>query len=830
MLCGMASIDGGAGAAAAQDVATTQDADASIVVTAERAQADRIDVPVAASTISGALLDRLAAPMLRNVAPFVPGLYVEAESPSRTFIAIRGIATDVPDAASEPRIAIYQDGVSQSRRQGALGEAFDIDRIEVVRGPQSTLYGRGALIGAVGIISNRPDPTQVEVAGRIQYGDFANAQVDGMVNLPLGEGVGLRIAGRYRHLRGYVRDLAGGAPYNGGDVGAGRVSLRIAPSDAASLDLIASYQRDRVDAIAYKSGSFLPSDPATGTVIGDLDPFSGASLRGLTVSTLGPLGGRRDLFGTTAIAQVALGDRASIVSTTGYRGYRSRSVTDIDGTALDLLIAGERDRADQLSQELRLAYDPVRAVRLQFGVNYFREDVARTTPVQVDERLLFALVTGAIDRRNPVLSREGAYTNATALATLIRGAAARSGIAASQAQGLAIAGNLRADYTEQYAVRSGTGAAEVFGNASYAPTDRLEVQAGARYAAEDRVVRYTSAVSGRSILAGVLGALRQPPAQGGRLLGALAAPGAAFIPTSAAFPIPSFGLTSQPNGRQDAYGLNDDGFSWRFTSRYAVASGLRVFASYARGRRPRVAAVAGPTLPGASATFQELKPEIVDNYEIGTKYRSADGRLAAELTGYGYAYSNFQTQLLRNQQFVSIDAGRARAYGVEAEARATPVAGVTLIGTYAYNHARFRSGLFAGNRFRLTPDHSASAMAILRLPTALGALEVTPSAAYRSRIFFDETNGRAALLAGAFLPPIDYRPSQAGYAIANLNLGFVPAGQRWRVEAFASNLFDKRYLRDIGAGSLAFGLPTYVAAPPRLIGLALAMGTRENRR
>jgi iron complex outermembrane receptor protein len=205
------------------------------------------------------------------------------------------------------------------------------------------------------------------------------------------------------------------------------------------------------------------------------------------------------------------------------------------------------------------------------------------------------------------------------------------------------------------------------------------------------------------------------------------------------------------------------------------------------------------------------------------KLRTSDGKLSFEADTYLYLYRNFQTQALSNARVISIDAGRARAYGLEGELRWRPQSWVELFGTYAFNHARFTSGAYDGNRFRLNPDHSASLGATLRTATGAGMIEATPTLTYRSRIFFDDTNGDPALLAGAVLLPINYHPSQAGYVLANLQLAFGPADRRWQIEAFVQNAFDRKYLRDSGQGSLAFGLPTYIAAPPRTFGMAFSI-------
>ena len=285
--------------------------------------------------------------------------------------------------------------------------------------------------------------------------------------------------------------------------------------------------------------------------------------------------------------------------------------------------------------------------------------------------------------------------------------------------------------------------------------------------------------------------------------------------------MPQFGLSAQPTADEGERSFHDTGLTWRLNLSYAPTPDSRTYLSYARGRRPKVTSAAAPLAPGGDAVFTDLAAETVDAFETGGKLATPDGRLSLDAAAYFYAYRNFQTQTLQNARLVSIDAGRARAYGVETQASWRAFRGATLFATYAWSHTRFTSGAYRGNRFRLNPAHSASLGATLTAALAAGALEATPTVTYRSRLFFDTTNGKSGLLAGAFLLPLSYDPSQSGYALANFDLAFAPTGSRFRIEGHVANLFDKHYLRDTGQGSLAFGLPTYIAAPPRTYTVSL---------
>ena len=111
---------------------------------------------------------------------------VQNQSPNNAAINIRGITSDSADAFFEPRISIYQDGVSISKPRGAYVELFDIDRVEISKGPQSTLYGRGALIGAINIVQAKPDLSDTYGMVRGAYGNYDYWLGEAMVNAPLG--------------------------------------------------------------------------------------------------------------------------------------------------------------------------------------------------------------------------------------------------------------------------------------------------------------------------------------------------------------------------------------------------------------------------------------------------------------------------------------------------------------------------------------------------------------------------------------------------------------------------------------------------------------------
>src|SRR6185369_12909652 len=175
---------------------TTQNSqEPAIVVTAQLREQRQIDVPFALTAYTGRQLDQLGVQEFEDLARYTPGLQVQNQSPNNAAVNIRGITSDSGEASFESRISIYQDGVSISKPRGSYVELFDIDRVEISKGPQSTLYGRGALIGAINIVQAKPDLSDTFGMIRGAYGNYNYWLAEAMVNAPLGPNAGVRIAG-----------------------------------------------------------------------------------------------------------------------------------------------------------------------------------------------------------------------------------------------------------------------------------------------------------------------------------------------------------------------------------------------------------------------------------------------------------------------------------------------------------------------------------------------------------------------------------------------------------------------------------------------------------
>lgn len=805
-----------ASGAAAQERSDVEE----LIVTAEKRPESRLSAPIALMSFSADALDDFGVQDVRDIAARTPGLVAQSQSPANSGYVVRGITTDDGAATAEPRVAVFQDGVSIAKQRGAFVELFDLDRVEVARGPQTTLFGRGALTGAIHYIQHKAVLGSQDWRLRLEAGQRGYRAAEGMFNAPLGETVAMRAAFRYREKDGDIENVLGGPALNSARTGAARFLLAWKPSEAFRSDLIVNYERDTPGGQATKSRTFFPSDPVSGAVLGDLDSFTAAAL----ASPEGfegdrPLGLRRTIAGVTWLADYRFNQTWSLSQNLAWRRFTSSEVYDLDGFSFPVLGSIDASRYEQYSNETRLNFENGH-LKGFVGGNVFLERGRQRVDIQVDEFLLLGLLTNRLDRTNPVVGPLAQYRSISGSALLLRGVAGASGITLSSAQAAAIAGNLLTAHGEG-AVNGLDGESyDLFGDVSYALTDRLTFSVGARWATTDKTTRFQSWSRQRSTLAGFLGALSASEPGRSGLLGAISVPGAPFIPQSASFPVPVLGLAYQPSA-SEADKSRDSGATWRVSMRYALPGEGSLYAAYARGRRPEVVSPGSPSAPGGLVRFERSAAETLDSLEIGLKTRLRG--LILEGAVYAYQYDHFQTTVQQGTRFFVDDAGKARAVGVETQARWRPLAWLDLQSAYAFSHARFRTGAYKGNHFRLAPEHTFALSGSAHRPLAGGALEFVPSWSWRSRVFFNDDNDNPQLQAGTLVPVLQRDKTQNAYGLLDARLRWVAPNKTWSAELFGRNLLGQEYLKDAGNSGDDFGLPTYVPGERRLIGVALTI-------
>lgn len=747
-------------------VATADTVVDELIVTAQLREQKSIEVPIALTAYGAGRLEDLGVQEFEDLALFVPGFEVQNQSPNNPGFVMRGITSDSGEATNEPRVSVFQDGVSMSKSRGSYVELFDLERAEISKGPQSTLYGRGALIGAVNLVQAKADPSRLAASSKVEVGNYGYAMIDGMLNLPVTETFAVRVAARLKARDGFVDNLLGGKDFNSTDTQAFRVALNWAPNDQFNADLILNYQQDDPSGTSFKSLTYLPTNPTTGAVIGDLGRNSGAAIS----SGLGFLGGKdlgldRQVWGVTLLADYAFSDSLSLKSISAYREFDSLEVFDPDGFSLPLFVFAEDAVGKQTSQEFRLSYDAGGRLTAFAGLGLFHEEGSQTVPLQFSEKVYALFATGAL--------------------------AAPRGLALPVIEAVA-PGPLKSAHRETFANFGETTAYDVFADITFKLTDALEVTGGVRYTTEDKTSGYQAQLNnGGSVLAGsnatVARGLFVQPTAGGAVI------------------------------NRD---LTDDGLTYRLVARYAPTSTLSAYASYARGRRPQVLNVGSPTTPGGPVRFTELPAEEVDSFEVGVKSELFDRALSLEGSIYRYTYENFQTSVLNSAgQIVAANAGEADATGFEGQFTWRPSSRFEAFGTYGYSDARFGNGLFKGNQFRLAPDHAVSLGFRAAMPLAGGELAFVPAYTWRSEVFFDNNNDRSSLQAQDRI--VD--EVQKAYGLLNLRVVYQRDGAPWTLGAFVTNALDQDYIKDAGNTGDAFGIPTFIAGEPRYYGVSFAV-------
>lgn len=801
----------------------------SVVVTAQKRVQNPIEVPIALTAYSDKFLEKVGIQEFDKLSLFVPGFQVQNQSAGNPGFVVRGITSDSIDATVESRISVFQDGVSISRAAATYVELFDIERVEVAKGPQSTLFGRGSLIGGVNVLTNHARLDSFDAAASVEAGNYTYALIDGMVNQPISDEVAVRLAGRYKRRSGYVDNLLSPRDFNAMETAALRGSLAWKPSETFSADFVVNFERDGSSGTPFKSNTVMPSDPSSGAILGDLSPNSGATFTTVPGLEDGKnLGLGRTLWSFTGLAEYKINAALTLNSITAYRRFDVEEVLDLDGSGLPIIGAAAQAAGDQFSHEFRLNYNDGGMISAFAGASYFYENAATRTPVQYDERIMLSLLTGQLNRSAPpAASYFGSTTYLMGYApAYLRGLAGKYGYALDTATATAIAANLPSDYWSQFTTLGKTKSADIYADVTVRPLEGLEISGGVRYSHDGKRSGYEATARNRSIIGGFLAALRQTGGTRTALLTALAKPGAASLTTTPATALPVFGFSTQPtsnNGDRTYQSFDDDGLTWRVSGRYALTSDRSLYATYARGRRPREFTPTTPSAPYGAANFSAVAAEKVDSYEIGYKALEFGGTLRLDTALYHYEYNNFRTTQRVGTQLVVVNAGKASSTGVEAAIDWMPAENIDLFATYAYGHARFGGeSIYKGNQFRLTPDHKISLGAAVSQNLLGGTFTFLPTWTWQSQMFFDDNNDISALQSSNIIPDTVQDEKQGDYGLVNLKLTYQPEKSPLTFSIFATNVFDKKFVKDAGNSGDTFGMPTFIAGEPRFIGASIA--------
>lgn len=750
------------GLVSAQDNApsTTATLMEEIVVSARGIEEGLQDAPIAVSAFTGETLDYRGVDSLDQIERFVPSLTLQ-NNPSfggasnSAAIYLRGVGQKEFLPTTEPGVGLYVDGVYVARSVGAILDIIDIDRLEVLRGPQGTLFGRNTIGGAISIATRKPQPGgDFEGSLAAAAGTDSLVHLRGTVHVPVNERVALRASVASMTQDGYV-DRADGIDLGNDDTIAGRVSLAFQPNDDFAALITVDMTRDRENGPAMEllGIDFTDLSQLQGVVLAPPPPM--AFIHNVTTAAMGPgqpcaatdpagngitsnpaspncydsryIGADKsnegtapaysetDVFGLSATLDYNLSENLAIKSITAYRELDSDFARDGDHSPHRIAQFEDTLEQDQFTQELQLlgTYDRMNWI---LGLYYFSEDGDNVN---------------TLDFTVSNFRSGGAFDNTSWAA---------------------------------------------FAQATYDMTDRLHLTLGARYTDEDKAftpdqIIYNNYFAGFSNLV--------PP---GNPLAALDAPflqaGSRILPLlekeiSISEFTPMANLAFDLSDKVMLYATYSEGFkSGGFTQ--------RVF--------PPI--VAGFTAPPGTPDLDLIptyEPEFVDVLEAGFKMDLLDGQLRLNGAFFKTNYEELQVQVFNSVAPVTQNIGEASIEGFELELSASPAEGWFIEGSLSLLNAEYdtidtaNTLIFESNEFERVPETTASLGLSKEFSLSnAGTFLLRADWSYRSETFND-----------AYNTPLLETDS---YSLIDASARWTNRDGDWTVIVSGTNLSDEEYL------------------------------------
>lgn len=762
-----------------------------ITVTAQSRNQEMQSVPIPLQIVTAKQVDTLAATDLSKMSLFVPGLVVSGDQPTQPGYELRGISTDDFGVGTESAVGVYIDGVYAARSGGALLAFNDIKRIEVLKGPQGTLFGRNAAAGAISIITNEPSD-QFEAKGRVRFGNEGKRYGDALVNIPLNQDMALRVSVLDNQSDGWVKDAATGKRYGKDDDWGSRAAWRwnVTPDTRVLL----SWDHEKLDQPPHPAFGLIPlssdtnqrapypADPAT-----YLDPLHAP----LYNDTVGAAETRRFDGSTLTIDHsFAWG---SLTSTTAWRNFDTLNRGDYDGTnhIVTYLDTANVEHNNSWYQEFKLAGN-TDLVDWVGGASFYTEQARQTSQTNV--------FTDSVDTLAQNVMGAG-----TPLTDISNGLAA-----------MGLPYSLLGDPWQEAISNTGHFKAyALYGDVIWHLSDRLNLTTGARFTRDQKEFSWYNMPRRADAFDATVQALD-------------AAGVLAMLPPEAQYALAAFGsnIIFTPSSGAPIGVLVKSHNSWNDVSPRAVLD-----YKFTPDMMGYVSVTKGYKAGGYNSVQigSHFAPEKVWNYEAGIKTVFPQQNLLLNASTYYYRYDNRQSLTLDPNSAGSgvprylVNSSNQQATGVEVELQWQPIDAFRLGLNGAYIDATYRnatapSGASLDGQPTGEPKYSfAATMAYTWHDLAGGNVEFDLSHAYRGR---SRCNNDSQLQGTCQISPNFSVGTAQQRTDARLN--WQASGDRWGVAFYVSNLFDKRYVSGVNNISASvFGTPYANITPPRTWGVEL---------
>jgi iron complex outermembrane receptor protein len=357
------------GAALAQDEALEE-----ITVTATKRAESVMDVPLSITAISGDSIRDLNLNDVKNLIHYTPGITGSTKDSFLDFVSVRGIRTIDYGNGGDPSVSIYKNGLYQGRTGSAVTSLYDLERAEILRGPQGFLFGRNSVSGAMNLITAKPDLDEKGGYIELDAGDRGHAVIEGAVNAPISENFGLRFSAYHSEEDGYVKNLAGGPDLIAHDKTAFRVSGRY-QTDSVTVDVFAETEDREQQGTVYRAtgrgdsfntvltrlngGVPIEYSPDARTVNND---NSLGSEDGGTISSIGMQIDFETAWGT-------------LTSLTGFKDHDYKYIEDYDASPLRIFDYAQDQDGDYFEQEFRITSNSDGPLSWYAGASFYEENI-----------------------------------------------------------------------------------------------------------------------------------------------------------------------------------------------------------------------------------------------------------------------------------------------------------------------------------------------------------------------------------------------------------------------------------------------------------------------
>ena len=634
-----------AGAAQAQQAASsTEGGVPEIIVTAQKREENVNTVPMSITAATGEQLKRAGVTEIRDLVKIAPGFSFADSYVGSPIYTLRGIGFSDISLGGRSTVSLYADQAPIPFAIESRGVNLDLERVEILKGPQGTLFGQNATGGAINFIAAKP--TKSFAAGLdASYGTFNNSDLSGFISGPLSETLGARLAVQSIKSDPWQRSYTTGAKNGADEVQNARLTLAWDPTARVKVQFNINGSIDKSDVQAGQLIAITPSVPAAAAFIPGLVtyPLSPANARAADFNPSDDYGKNNRFFQASAKVDYTVSDNLTLTSLTSVSHFKQDQLQDIDGTTLSNLNRHTRGKIESFSQEFRIAGDLNTKTHYTLGVSYADDDVREASKNILVESTQSLLFTGF---------------------------------------GLPIF----ADFVDSNNQKSQTTA--VFVSADYAVSDAVKLYGGARYTRSDNKFSGCSADAGDGNAASIFGPFwnsirpalslpfNPPIANGG------------CVTASAAF-APGLVVDS----------LNETNVSWRLGAEWKPRERTLVYANISKGYK----AGGFPSL-GATAASQYLPAtqESVIAYETGFKTTTADRKLHLDGAVFYYDYQDKQIlgrvlDPLFGPLLQMINVPKSKVMGAELQASWFPIEGLALTAGGSYVDSEVLDGFINYN-------------------------------------------------------------------------------------------------------------------------------------